>query len=206
MLCKRWRTGLASMRNAKLKQTWKQRVRRLGRRKREIILRIGETENEITTVSDRLHDLDWVPVAGIKSPIRWWIGADGQSQEEVVEDGNPRTHRLAFEINETTEIRFLWFATGRFLHFERAYHRGDGWCVVERGYGKITTYNRYGVTREEIFSRVRLIVEYLPKEESWSKITYVEFLELDTSSLRDGWKRWFREWVLSARVSIFGNR
>ena len=205
MLFKRWRTGVTLMRSAKWKQTWRQRARRLGRSKRELILRIGETPDEMVIVSDRLHDFDWVSVAATKFPTRWWIGADNRPRVEPAEDDTPRSHQLAFEINETTAIRFLWFATGRFLHFERAYHR-DGWCVIVKGCGKITTYNRYTTTREEVFSRVRLIIEYLPKEVSWSEITYAEFLELDTSSFWDGWKRWFTEWIRFAGVSVFGER
>ena len=194
------------MRNAKWKRTWRQRGRRWLFKKKETILRIGETPDEMVIISDRLHDFDWVSVAATKFPTRWWIGADGWHRVEPVEEDTPQRHQLAFEINETTDVRFLWFATGRFLHFERAYHRGGGWCMIERGCGEITIYNRYALTREEVFSRVRLIIEYLPKEDSWSEITYAEFLELDTSSFLDGWKRWFTEWIRFAGVSIFGER
>lgn len=171
-----------------------------------MILRIGETSDEMIIVSDRLHDLDWVPVVATKFPTRWWIGADGWTQVEPVKAPMPRNNRLAFEINETTEIHALRLATGHRLYFERAYHRNNGWCVIERGSGTITNYNRYAIAREEVFSRLSLIIEYSPNERTWSKIAYAEFLGLDISSFRDGWKRWFTEWIRFAPVSIFGDR
>ena len=205
-LFKGWRTGLASMRSAKLRQTWKQRVRRLGRKKKEIIWRIGETTDEMVVVSDRLHDLDDVPLVGTRVPIRWWHGADGWQRVEAVKSDGPLIHRMALEINATTAVSFLSDSTGRSVSLERAYHGGKGWCVIERYQATITRCNLYIARREEVFQRLQLTLEYFHGAESSAEISYAEFLELGASSFWAGWKRWFEEWVLFARVSIFGDR
>lgn len=205
-LYRKWHTGVASMRNVKWKQTWKQRVRRLGRRKKEIIWRIGETAEEMVVISDRHHDLDWVPLTGTRVSIRWWYGADSWRRVEKVKSDTPPTHRMALEINMTTAVPFLMNPIGRSVSIERAYHGGKGWCCIERYQATITRCNLYVATREEVFQRLRLTLEYVQSAESLVEISYVEFLELDTSSFWAGWKRWFEEWVLSARVSIFGDR
>lgn len=207
-LFKGWHTGLASMRNVKLRKTWKQRVRRLrlGRRKTEIIWRIGETADEMVVVSDRLHDLDDVPLAGAKVPIRWWHGADGWRRVEAVKSDDPLTHRMALEINATTAVPFLLNPMGRLIWVERAYHAGNGWCITERYQATVTRFDFYTVSREEVFRRLRLTLEYVRGDEPPPEISYAEFLELDTSSFWDGWKRWFTEWIRFARVSIFGDR
>lgn len=205
-LYKRWHTGLALMRSAKLKQTWKQRVRRLGRRKTEIILRLGQSPDDMVVVSDRLHDLDRVPSTSIPPPIRWWRGVSGARRIAPADNQAGRIQRLSFEINCTTETHFLFGATGQYIYFEQAYHGGGGWCTLESGSAKIV-HNIWSVrTREEVYQRREIDLEYELPAKPPPEISYAEMLELDTSSFWDGWKRWFGEWVLSARVSIFGDR
>lgn len=205
-LFKGWHTGVASMRNAKLRQTWKQRMRRLGRRKREIIWRLGETADKMVMVSDRLHDLDDIPLAQTRVPIRWWQGADGWRGVEAVKNDSPLTHRMALEINMTTAVRFLLDSNGRLMMLERAYHGGNGWCMLERYQATLTHCEPYMIQREEVFQRLRLMFEYTLSTESAVEISYTEFLELDVSSFYDGWKRWLTEWIRFAGISIFGDR
>lgn len=205
-LFKGWRTGLASMRNAKLRQTWKQRVRRLGRRKKEIIWRIGETADEMVVVSDRHHDLDDVPLAGTRVPIRWWHGADGWQRREAVKGDKSLIYRRALEINATTAVRFLLDQIGRSVSLERADHRGKGRCKLESGTAKIVHSSWSVRMREEVYQRIELELNYDQGAPLVREISYAEFLELDNSSFWAGWKRWFEEWVLFARVSIFGDR
>lgn len=203
---KEWRTGVASMRTAKLKQTWKQRARRLGRRRTEIILRLGQSPDDMVVVSDRLHDLDWVPTISVPLPTRWWIGADGWPRRASVDDPRNRIQRISFEINSTTEVRFLSDSTGKHIYFEEAYHGGGGWCTLESGSAKIVRSIWSVRRREEVYQRKEIDLEYELPAQMPPEISYAEFLELDTSSFWEGWKRWFEEWVRYAGVSVFGDR
>ena len=163
----------------------------------------------MVVVSDRLHDLDDVPLAGTKVPIRWWHGADGWQRVEAVKGDEPLTYRRALVINATTAVRFLVDPIGRSVSLERANHGGKGWCILESGTAKIVHSGHSGWSvrmREEVYQRIDLELHYDQGAPLVREISYAEFLELDTSSFWAGWKRWFEEWVLFARVSIFGDR
>ena len=160
----------------------------------------------MVVVSDRHHDLDDVPLAGTRVPIRWWHGADGWQRREAVKGDEPWIHRMALEINATPAVPLPLDPIGRLIWVERAYHGGNGWCFMERYQATVTHFNSYTISREEVFLRLRLTLEYVHGDKLPPEISYAEFLELDTSSFWDGWKRWFTEWIRFARVSIFGDR
>lgn len=157
-------------------------------------------------VSDRLHDLDWVETVPHIGHVRWWRGAGGSRQIEPVDDSTNRPPRVSFEINLTSETEFLFPPAPQLVYIEESYCTGGDRCILESGTAKIVHGSWSVRTQEEVYQRIELDLNYVQGAPSIQEISYAEFLELDTSSFRAGWKRWFEEWVLFARVSIFGDR
>ncbi len=206
MRYKGWRTGLATMRAAKLRKTWRQRVRRWGRRKPERILRLGESQDRIVVVTDRLHDLDWVERAVPIAPYYWWMGRDGAIHRRPDERWTPPSKQvISIEINATSELGYPWPLMQSQILFEKYYHDGRGRCMSQCGRATILGVGQSVRHREEVFIRLSLILA-LDDGESQTDMSYADFLQMDTSSFVEGWKRWVTEWVLYARVSVFGDR
>ena len=160
----------------------------------------------MVVVSDRVHDLDWVETGRRVIPLRWWLGPSGARQIEAVKDGSGLVEYLSFEINSTTETRFLRKEPNRRIYFEIAYHGGNGWCTLESGTAEIVRYIHSVRRREEVYQRFQIDLKYEQSAQPPPEITYAELLELDDSPFWAGWKRWFEEWVLFAGVSVFGER
>ncbi len=198
-----WRTGLDSMRAAKLQRTWRQRVRRWGRRKPETILRLGESQDRMVMVTDRLHDLDWVPQASRPAQYYWWIGRDKAIRRAPDERWDAPPMEVGVELNRTSEIPSL--EAGSTVRMDILYHGGGGWCWSRRGNARVRRSNQSIRTREEVFIRQTAVIAY-DEIEADETISYADFLQLDTSSFIDGWWRWFTEWVRYARVSVCGDR
>lgn len=198
-----WRTGLDSMRAAKLKRTWRQRVRRWGRRKPETILRLGESQDHMIVVSDRLHDLDWVPQAGRPAQYFWWIGRDRAVYRAPDKRWSAPSLEFGVELNLTSKLPRL--EAGSSVRMEMVYHDGNGWCRSQRGNARVKRSNQSIRTREEVFVRQMAVIA-CDEVETDATISYADFLQLDTSSFISGWWRWFVEWVRYVRVSVFGDR
>lgn len=200
-----WRTGLDSMRAAKLTKTWRQRVRRLGRRKMETILRLGESQDHMVVVTDRLHDLDWLPRANRPAPYWWWAGRDSWVRRAPDERWKTPRREINIELNATDESTFLLRSIGSEIRFQHAYHDGRGWCMSDDGTATVVSIDHVVRLRQEVFVRasLRLAVDRAEVEEPMS---YADFLQLDTSSFISGWKRWLIEWIRHPEVSVFGDR
>lgn len=198
-----WRTGLDSMRDAKLKKTWRQRVRRWGRRKPETILRLGESQDHMVVVTDRLHDLDWVPLAGRPAQLYWWVGRDGAIYRAPDERWGAPSMEVGIELNLTSELPRL--EAGSSFRMEIIYHDGRDWCLSRRGNARVRRSNESIRTREEVFIRQMAVIA-CDEVEVDTTLSYADFLQLDTSSFIDGWWRWLIEWVRYVRVSVFGDR
>ena len=198
-----WRTGLDSMRAAKLQRTWRQRARRWGRRKPETILRLGESQDHMVVVTDRLHDLDWVPLAGRPAQLYWWVGRDGAIYRAPDERWDAPSMEVGVELNLTSELPRL--EAGSSFRMEIIYHDGRDWCLSRRGNARVRRSDQSIRTREEVFVRQMAVIA-CDEVEVGETISYADFLQLDTSSFIDGWRRWLIEWVRYVRVSVFGDR
>lgn len=193
------------MRAAKLKKTWRQRVRRWGRRKPETILRLGEPQGRMVVVTDRLHDLDWLSRANRPAPYWWWAGHDSWMRLAPDERWKKPPKQINVELNATDESTFLHQSIGSKVRFQHAYHGGRGWCMSEEGTATVVSNEHVVRLRQEVFVRVslRLAADHVEVKEP---MTYADFLQLDTSPLLSGWKRWFIEWIRHPEVSVFGDR
>ena len=200
-----WRTGLASMRAAKLTKTWRQRVRRLGRRKPETILKLGESPEHMVVVTDRLHDLDWVEHAAPMAPNFWWQGRDGAIRRCPDKRWPSPSEIVSVEINATSELGFLRAHTSSQILVEQYHHDGRGWCFSQCSTSAIRRVGYSARLREEVFVRYSLVL-VLDDVDVGTDMLYADFLQMDTSSFVEGWKRWIAEWILYARVSVFGDR
>lgn len=160
----------------------------------------------MVVVSDRVHDLDWVETGRRVMPLRWWQGPSGARQIEAVKDGSGSAGHLSFEINSTIETRFLYEISNQRIYFELAYHGRNGSCRLESGTAEIVRCIHSVRLREEVYQRIQIDLKYERSTRLPPEITYAQLLELDDSPFWAGWKRWFEEWVLFARVSIFGDR
>lgn len=110
---------------------------------------------------------------------------------------------VGVELNRTSELPRL--EAGSPVRMELIHHGGRGQCWALRGSARVKRSNLSVRTREEVFVRQVAVIAY-DNEEAYGKISYADFLELDTSSFTDGWQRWFTEWVRYVHVSVFGDR
>ena len=157
----------------------------------------------MVAVTDRLHDLDWVPLAGRPAQYYWWIGRDGAIYREPDERSEVPSMEVGIELNLTSELPRL--EAGSSVRMEMIYHDGRGWCWSRRGNARVRRSNRSVQIRKEVFVRQTAVIT-CDEVEADETISYADFLQLDTSSFIDGWRRWFTEWVRYPRVSIFGDR
>ena len=191
------------MRAAKLKKTWRQRVRRWGRRKPETILRLGESQDRMVVVTDRLHDLDRVPLAGWPAQLYWWVGRDGAIYRSLDERWDAPSVKIGIELNLTSDLPCL--EAGSSVRMEMIYHDGRGQCWSRRCNARVRRSDQSVRTREEVFVRQMAVIT-CDEVEVDATLSYADFLQLDTSSFIDGWWRWLIEWVRYVRVSVFGDR
>lgn len=159
----------------------------------------------MVVVTDRLHDLDWVEHATSTAPYFWWKGRDGAKHVRPDERWNPPSKTVSIEINATSELSDLWPQVPSQILLERYYHAGRGSCMSWRGTATVRRFTPHIRLREEVFIRL-LFVLSLEDVEIDTGVSYADFLRMDASSLVEGWKRWITEWVLYARVSVFGDR
>lgn len=178
-------------------------MRRWGRRKPETILRLGESQDHMVVVTDRLHDLDWVPQGSQSAQYHWWIGRDGAIYREPDERSEAPSMEVGIELNLTSELPRL--EAGSSVRMEMICHDGRGWCWYRRGNARVRRSNRSVQIRKEVFVRQMAVIA-CDEVEADETISYADFLQLDTSSFIDGWRRWLIEWVRYVGVSVFGDR
>lgn len=159
----------------------------------------------MVVVTDRLHDLDWVEHATPIAPYFWWKGHDGAIYRIPDKRWLSPSEIVSVEINATPELEFLQARTSSQILVEQYYHDGRGWCLSQCGTSTIRRIRRSAKLREEVFIRWSLVL-VLGDVDVGTDMSYADFLQMDTSSFVEGWTRWITEWILYARVSVFGDR
>lgn len=159
----------------------------------------------MVVVTDRLHDLDWVEHPAPMAPYFWWQGRDGAIRRRPDKRWPSPSEIVSVEINATPDLGFLRARTSSQILVEQYYHDGRGWCFSQCSTSAIRRVGYSARLREEVFVRYSLVL-VLDDVDVGTDMLYADFLQMDTSSLVEGWKRWIAEWILYARVSVFGDR
>ena len=188
-----WHFGLDSMRNAKLRRTWRQRLGRFGRRKPETMIKIGDDQGRMVLLTDRLHDPYFPAVESIHFPFHWWVAADRIVERKSVKEASLPAIHYRIEINHTELVSFLHRYGQSNRRYIVAHHQGTGTCWTESGNAEVNC-GFYMNPGSDKFIRLMLqIVSYeLPQRQC---LSYPDFLMLDDSSFMKGWRRVFYEWL-----------
>ncbi len=188
-----WRTGQDSMRKAKLRQTWRQRLRRFGRRKPETMIKIEDDHGRMVLLTDRLHDPYFPAMESTHRPLRWWVAADGTRKIEPVKGISSPLIHYRIEINFTEVVSFLYRHRRSNRRYIIAHHQGVGISWTESGNAEINCGFYMNPSSDKI---ARLTLQIVSCERpDQQDLSYPDFLMLDDSSFTEGCRRVFYEWL-----------
>lgn len=188
-----WHFGLDSMRNAKLRQTWKQRLGRFGRRKPETMIKLGDDHGRMVLLTDRLHDPYFSAVESVHLPFHWWVRADRTVERKPVKEASLPAIHYRIEINHTEVVSFLHRYGQSNRRYIVAHHQGTGACWTESGSAEINCGFYVNPSSDKF---ARLVLQIVSHEQPQRQdLSYPDFLMLDDSSFTEGWRRVFYEWL-----------